>query len=663
MASSVKRTVIGLWDSSEVEIKDTSSSELHQNLEMVLNHYGLKVEYVDIANGIPNSLKDKSELRKYRGVVSWFLDDYMDRPVDYLEFLKKVRSADLPFLIIGELGFLVKSRKDNSEFDPKFINKYMNLFDFEFKGDFFDNPMVLEATFTKEPSLVQFERKLKNEIKAVRVVERLGEGESWLKINVLGSKQSSDVVFINPRLSYVQSGYGIFTNPIDYKKQWRVNPFELVKRTFFKESMDLVPDITTLYGNRTFFTHIDGDGYINISQTDHKSYSGEVIAKDIIKHYKLPIMVSVIVSEVSPELLGNKSIEKKVRSIYRLPYVEGGSHTYTHPMSWELEPSLEEKLSYLSDEEAKKHRGPIVGYPIKDYVMNYEKEVIGSIEYINKKLMPKNKKVRTLLWSGSCAPPREPLKLLKVHGLLNMNGGDGKFDGAQASYTGLSPLYRNVDGYIQVYSSNANENLYTNLWEGPYSGFRDVIHAFENTERPIRVRPINIYYHFYSGERLSSMKSLRETYDYALSQKINPIFPSQYIEMVHGWIDSKIEVVSKKHFKLSGYGKLRTFRLDNTKAIPDYLKSKNIVGHKNLNNSLYIYLGMQENSELFLTDASAKRPYISESSVIINSFKEGKVTGESTYPGYFVIENQGQAKRYEIEKVGSFTIEVEVGEK
>jgi len=540
MAISRKRTVLALWDSSELEIKDSSFSEIHQNLEMVLNHYGLKTEFIDISKGVPSNLFKENELDHYRGVVTWFLDDKMKDPINYLMLLQKIRTKNLPLMILGNLGFLIKDQKKNEEFDAKFINKYLNSFGLKYMGDYFDNPMILRAEILKKRRNVEFERKLSNELESVRMVKRIGRGDTWLKIKIEGTKLSSDVVFVNPQLTYVQSGYEVFTHPVTFEKQWRINPFEIVKQTFFKKGMELTPDITTLYGNRTFYTHIDGDGFINISLIDRKSYSGEVIMKDILNHYKLPTMASIIVAEVSPKYLGNKRIEKKVRSMFSLSNVEGASHTFTHPMSWSLRPSFAERKMYLGEKEALKHKGPIVGYPIKNYVMSYDKEVIGSLDYINKNLMPKEKKARTLLWSGSCMPPLAAFQFLDGYNYLNMNGGDGKFDGPNASYTGLSPLYRNVGGYIQVYSSNANENLYTNLWEGPYSGFREVIEAFKNTEKPIRVRPINIYYHFYSGERVSSIKALKETYDYALSQKINPIFPTRYIQMVHGWINTVI---------------------------------------------------------------------------------------------------------------------------
>ena len=55
-AANIKRAVLGFWDSTEYEYKDSSANHIHQNLEVVLNHYGLKVEYIDVAKELPKEL-------------------------------------------------------------------------------------------------------------------------------------------------------------------------------------------------------------------------------------------------------------------------------------------------------------------------------------------------------------------------------------------------------------------------------------------------------------------------------------------------------------------------------------------------------------------------------------------------------------------------------
>ncbi len=73
-----------------------------------------------------------------------------------------------------------------------------------------------------------------------------------------------------------------------------------------------------------------------------------------------------------------------------------------------------------------------------------------------------------------------------------------------------------ADNTFQVFATNQNENIYTNLWHGPYYGFERVIETYELTEKPYRFKAVNIYYHSYSGTKVASLRALRKVYDYVL---------------------------------------------------------------------------------------------------------------------------------------------------
>ena len=130
-----------------------------------------------------------------------------------------------------------------------------------------------------------------------------------------------------------------------------------------------------------------------------------------------------------------------------------------------------------------------------------------SVKYINETLLPSGKKVRTFFWTGNCEPTPAAVKLCQELGIDNINGGDSIFDRKNPSYTSLAPLGVEVGGYRQIYAPNSNENIYTNEWHGPYYGFKFVLETFGNTESPVRIKPINIYYHYYSGERWAALNA------------------------------------------------------------------------------------------------------------------------------------------------------------
>jgi hypothetical protein len=92
--------------------------------------------------------------------------------------------------------------------------------------------------------------------------------------------------------------------------------------------------------------------------------------------------------------------------------------------------------------------------------------------------------VRILLWSGDTAPGADALKIAEDAGLLNMNGGDTSITRSNPSLTAVGAHGIQKNGFLQVYAPITNENIYTNLWRGPYYGFERVIESFEMTESP-----------------------------------------------------------------------------------------------------------------------------------------------------------------------------------
>ncbi|MFO1435125.1 MAG: hypothetical protein U1F34_01650 [Gammaproteobacteria bacterium] len=49
------------------------------------------------------------------------------------------------------------------------------------------------------------------------------------------------------------------------------------------------------------------------------------------------------------------------------------------------------------------------------------------------------------------------------------------------------------------------------------------------TERPRRLKPINIYYHTYSASKPAALAALHKVYQYALKQNVLPIYASEFI--------------------------------------------------------------------------------------------------------------------------------------
>src|SRR5947208_15804633 len=87
------------------------------------------------------------------------------------------------------------------------------------------------------------------------------------------------------------------------------------------------------------FSHIHGDWFTNKSAVETGQLSAEVVRDQVIKVYPIPITFSIIEAEIRGRLVGQKPGDEQVlkeiaRSIFALPNVQAGSHSYTHPFFW-----------------------------------------------------------------------------------------------------------------------------------------------------------------------------------------------------------------------------------------------------------------------------------------------------------------------------------------
>lgn len=636
-ATPVSREVLALWDSSDFNLGDDPIvTNIHRKLEVVFNYYGLNLTFHDVTKGIPKTTS-------HRGIVTWFLNNRMKNPSAYGDWIRKNVSEGKKILVIGEPGFSLDEKAQVEDLVP--VNKAFSDLGWELTRRFYDNPILLSVKNSKGKDYTEYERSLDEEVPTYRRVRnRKSENSVWLTLSSGKPETDSHVIIVGEKGAYVQEGFAIFTHPQNLRSSWRVNPFRIVDEVFRPDFP--VPDATTLNGRRIFFSHIDGDGFRNLSTVDRKRLSSEVIRDEVLTKYPYPVTASLIIAEMDPGLgvVKTDEYQKVARKILSLPNIEPASHTTYHPLSWSQNPDRLERESYLGKDT--KSKGPILAWDLPGLTLNYERETVGSLNWMNRKLFAGQKKVKLLLWSGNTRPPKEALANLEREKFINMNGGDSRMDSLYNSATHLSSLYRNVDGLIQVYSGNANENIYTNLWSPPFAGFKDVIQTFERTESPLRLKPVNVYYHFYSGEHFASLAAVKAALDWSMKQKLHPIFASEYVGIVRGFISAKIEQKSDTSFRISENEEMRTFRMRSQGMVPDYRRSKNILGHHIEKDQLYIALGDDPTSELELASPDKESTFLVSANARVKRNKDGTFTLKGHVPIEAVFSSRGKLKSF-----------------
>ncbi|OGH56900.1 MAG: hypothetical protein A3G34_07000 [Candidatus Lindowbacteria bacterium RIFCSPLOWO2_12_FULL_62_27] len=624
-AEPLNRKICALYNSEfEATPRET---RIHRHFEMVLNHYGFDVDYYDIAAPLP----DSKTMAACGAVVTWFNTPDNPSARALCRWLTDRLDEGKKLMVLENLGVYEdrKTGRKTAESDINGLLGRMGLVH-SFESGYGAHEIEIEIVDT---AMAAFERSLVHEVghfEGIRSTDPANK--TFLRVsrrNPFGGAAVSDAIVTTPRGGMAGEGYVYYEDEETGKRLWRLNPFLFVREALRLDPV-VAPDIAVRNGKRIFYSHIDGDGFNNLALHGKHDPCSKIILGEILDSYLVPISVSVITAEIMPEYLGSPENVELARKIFRRRHVEPASHTFTHPLVWagldraggeagrkvitEYGEKYVRQSSYIL-----RHVRRIKG----GYAMNNEDEIKASVDYINAHLAPPEKKTRTLFWSGDCLPDDATLGVIQKHGLLSINGAGARFDAFYPSYMYVSPIRRQVGPAgtrHQYYASNLNENVYTNLWTGPFHGFQLVLTTFARTWEPIRLRPINVYYHFYSAERIGALNALKKIYDGALAQDIYPMFTSEYILTMHGFFSTRIDRQGPLDYSIRDNGGCRTIRFERLPPgqAPDLARSAGLLGYKRDGDLLYAHLDESPEHRIVFGTGGAHRPYLVESSAEIS---------------------------------------------
>lgn len=428
---------------------------------------------------------------------------------------------------------------------------------------------------------------------------------------------TADLGLLGPHGAFAAARDCLFeVNPLTYGLRWRVDPFWLFGA--LRAPGEPALDTTTLNGRRMFYAHIDGDGFSNRAHFRGTPYAAEVIRDQVLAHTWLPTTASIIVREV----IGHPALEAIARSIFALPNVHAASHTYTHPFDWEK--GIVPHLGATSD-----NADQALDEPHKPLVPTHE--IDDSIRYIQT-LLPPGKQVEAVFWSGAANPTAPYLARTAALGVANLNGGDPVLDTAFPSYANLTPLAHREGPYWQVFASCGNENVFTNLWTGPFDGQMKALALFRFTESPRRMLPVDLYYHYYSGERLAGVKTLQRLYRWAEEQPFCHVTAAEYSRVVQGFFAGAVTPDGPSAWRVSHAGDCRTLRFDDDPGGVDLRASSGVAGFDHANGSLYVHLSAPD-ARVVLSNAAPALPYLASASAPLADWRRGDRTLAATFHG------------------------------
>lgn len=551
MIEPVPRHILVLYNGAESPALNYSNA--HRFLQMPLNYMGYVVDYADVREPLPEGIgRDR-----YAGVATWFSGFIPEaRRKSVAQWLQLRMTEGMPLAVVGDIG---------QSPEPRWARRL----------SIQTEPVETQGSLRIEAHhpMMGFEASLPLPTRNYQPAKLTDpEAAQFTPLVQLRDERGGTFVAgaIAPWGGFILDPYALIEVPGSDDARWVIDPFVFLTQALRLEPMP-VPDTTTENGRRLLLAHVDGDGFPSLAEFPGSPFAAQVLLKDIFETYRIPQTMSVIESEVAPDgLYPNLSpkLEAIAKAMFQLPHIEIGSHTYSHPFLWDR--SVRHGL-FQDDKEA------AYNLNIPGYTMDLAREIVGSTAYINRRLAPQGKQVKILQWSGDTAPGAKALEISSRAGLLNINGGDTSITRSNPSLTAVGALGIRKNGYLQVYAPITNENIYTNLWRGPFYGFERAIESFEMTDSPRRIKPVGIYYHVYSASKRAGLHALHKVYDWALARPLHPVHASEFAEKVQDFYGYAI-AREKGGWRVRGNGALRTLRIPSGIAAPNLALSVGVVG-------------------------------------------------------------------------------------
>lgn len=522
-------------------------------LTMPINYLGYGVEFADFEH-----LPDNVSPSRYAGVVLWLSGrgDATSQQ-NLVQWLTQRLDERVPVVLMDDVWPMLDDLRDRIGI------------------------RLASAPNSSEPvkivqqaPMVGFERQPRPQIDGFTPIE-LQDGDPLLTLRQ--GLYAQVAAAITPWGGYVMAPYAVATLPNNDESRWVIDPIRFLRAALKLPDMP-VPDVTTESGRRMLLVHMDGDGFVSRSELPGNPMAGEVVRDRVVKRYSVPMAISVIEAELSAQGLHaqlSEQAQRIARDIFNAAHVELASHSYSHPFYWG-------KAAQAQDGETYNLRLP-------GYQFNLQREIEGSIRYIETQLAPPGKKVKLFLWTGDCIPGREALEWTQRVGVANMNGGDTDATRSHPTLTQVEGLGIDRGGLFQVFAPNQNENVYTNLWRGPFYGFERVIETFEFTETPRRLKPINIYFHTYLTTKAAGMRSLDKVFAYALAQETTPVFASDYARKVQDFANVSVARTATG-WRLRGLEHMHTVRSPASLGFPEVRASESVAGFRQRGDEVYVHL-------------------------------------------------------------------------
>ena len=609
------RRIAVIYDPREGDLSTTPGHVLYGGL---LEYLGYRVDYFAAGENLP-AYPTKG---LYAGILLWMTAGPLQRPAAFERWLLAQKAQGVPLAFVG--GLPIEQQR---------TLKALGLL----RGGKVSAPLQIKM---QEPGMFGFEGPVTARVQNLEAL-RIDPLKIKPLLQFSGAREQLWTVAGMADWGGFALEPGVLELGGEGKRRWILEPFAFVEKALRLQPLPAT-DATTENGRRIATVHLDGDGFVSRAEVPGSPFAGQLVLDRFLRNSQLLTTVSVIEGEIGPKGMYpylSKELEPIAREIFALPRVEVANHTFSHPFYWQ-------------PEKAAREEGFTAEYglhlKIPNYTLDFKREVLGTQEYINTRLTTPQKPVKVMFWSGDALPDEATLRMAYQGGMENFNGGVTRLTGAFPSLTGLYPMVRPLNGALQFYAPITNENVYTNLWTGPFYGFRDVMETFRLTDEPRRLRPLGLYYHFYVGTKQAGIDSLQDIYRSMLAQRPLSLWVSDFIQRQKGAYYTSMALRADGGYQLRALQGLRTVRLPKSLGWPDLTRSTNVAGVRDLPQGRYVHLSGPQ-ATLYLRAAADPGPSLFEANIPLNQWQrdaQGRVRlgFSGQFPLSFSVQARGKCR-------------------
>lgn len=381
-------------------------------------------------------------------------------------------------------------------------------------------------------------------------------------------------------------------------RRFYVDPFAFLGEALQREQLP-APDPSVRFGRRLFVLHVDGDGFESVSTVGEGHSCGEVFRDRIVDRWQVPMTISFIVASLTDRIDPPAPTPQMLlaRDILSRPWVEPASHSVLHPLDWRRQ---------LTPRSLPRS---VVWYPaLTGYEHGMVAEVRDSIAFVDRWLVPPDKRCAVMLWSGAANPTAAALAAARGAGCWNLNGGLFRWDELHDSVGYVTAWGAAIGDEFQVFAGAPNENVFPGYFTTMPGSFRHVDTTIENTGKRRILKPANVYVHFYSAEhpaRLAALESLLERW--LDREEVFPANASTYAAAADDCLRGCTIARTANGFAFAGFSHCRTVRFDAPIAAVDWARCRGIAGLRHVGDRTFVHL-TAERAELAFVAAGTVAP-------------------------------------------------------